>query len=267
MKKAIGRNILIVLCMWVLSACGGLSTNAAGLTPTATAVDSGGAVSSPTAIIPTEMVAPTGTADSTQAVVSTTDTPQAVSSKLAPGHIMAPGTVEPLQLPTLTAQPQAITCTSPAVLTPAETEGPYFKSGSPEQSALGGNLPGAKLTLTGYVLGVDCQPVAHAMLDFWQADASGTYDNTGYSLRGHLFTDASGRFQLETVVPGLYPGRTEHIHVKVQAPGGPLLTTQLFFPKVAQNDTDGIFDSRLLMTVQPAGNNFTATYDFVVALK
>src|SRR5450759_4391598 len=72
MKKAIGRNILIVLCVWVLSACGGLSTNAAGLTPTATAVDTVGAVSSPTAIVSTEMVAPTGTADSTQAVVSTT---------------------------------------------------------------------------------------------------------------------------------------------------------------------------------------------------
>ncbi len=44
------------------------------------------------------------------------------------------------------------------------------------------------------------------------------------------FADASGRFSLETIVPGAYGGRTRHIHVKVQAPDSPVLTTQLYFP-------------------------------------
>ena len=96
------------------------------------------------------------------------------------------------------------------------------------------------------------------------ANAKGEYDNTGYTLRGHLYTDASGRYQLETIVPGLYPGRTEHIHVKVQAPNGPVLTTQLFFPGVAGNQRDGIFDQKLLMTVQDAGDGKAATFNFVV---
>jgi protocatechuate 3,4-dioxygenase beta subunit len=147
------------------------------------------------------------------------------------------------------------------------TEGPYFKAGSPERADLSQGLPGTKLTLTGYVLTADCQPVPGALVDFWQADSQGQYDNSGYTLRGHQQTDSSGRYQLITVVPGLYPGRTEHIHVKVQAPGGPVLTTQLFFPGVAQNQQDSIFDQSLLINVQSTGAAMAATYNFIIATK
>jgi len=150
-------------------------------------------------------------------------------------------------------------------LTPALTEGPYFKAGSPERtSLLESGMAGTRLVLTGYVLTADCQPVAHALIEFWQADAGGQYDNSGYTLRGQQYTDAAGRYQLETVVPGEYPGRTEHIHVKVQAPNGPVLTTQLFFPGVARNSSDGIFDASLVLPVQDTGSGLTATFNFVV---
>ena len=146
------------------------------------------------------------------------------------------------------------------------TEGPYFKSNSPERTSLiGPGITGAKLVLIGYVLGTDCQPIAHALLDFWQADGKGQYDNAGYTLRGHQFTDDAGRYHLETVVPGLYPGRTEHIHVKVQSPNGPVLTTQLFFPGVARNQTDSIFDPKLLVTIQDVQDGKAGTFDFVVS--
>lgn len=72
--------------------------------------------------------------------------------------------------------------------------------------------------------------MAHALLDFRQANTQGQYENTGYTLHGHQYTDASGRYQLETIVPGLYPGRTLHIFIKVQALNRPILTTQVFFP-------------------------------------
>ncbi len=107
-----------------------------------------------------------------------------------------------------------------------------------------------KIVVTGSVLARDCQPIAHALVDFWQADAQGVYDNTGYRLRGHQFTDEAGRYALETVVPGLYPGRTRHLHVKVQAPNQPVLTTQLYFPGESYNATDGLFNPHLLMTVR-----------------
>jgi protocatechuate 3,4-dioxygenase beta subunit len=134
--------------------------------------------------------------------------------------------------------------------TPAQTEGPYFTPNSPERaSLLEAGLGGDRLTVAGTVLATDCRPLRRALLDFWQADADGQYDNQGYRLRGHQFTGADGRFRLETVVPGRYPGRTRHIHVKVQAPGGPVLTTQLYFPGEAANATDGIFREELLLTM------------------
>lgn len=162
--------------------------------------------------------------------------------------------------------PQDLTCTAPAKLTPALTEGPYFKAGSPEETTLlQPGMSGTKLNLSGYVVTSDCQPVAHALLEFWQADAKGQYDNSGYTLRGHQYTDASGRYHLETVVPGLYPGRTMHLHVKVQAPGGPVLTTQLFFPGEMQNNIDNIFESDLLVNSQTTPGGMKATYNFVVS--
>jgi protocatechuate 3,4-dioxygenase beta subunit len=142
--------------------------------------------------------------------------------------------------------------------TPEQTEGPYFTPDSPERaSLLEAGMAGDRLTLAGTVLATDCRPVRRALLDFWQADAGGQYDNQGYRLRGHQFTDAEGRFRLETIVPGLYPGRTRHIHVKVQAPDRPVLTTQLYFPGEAANDSDGIFRQELLLDVAGGRASFT----------
>ena len=133
--------------------------------------------------------------------------------------------------------------------TPALTEGPYFTPSSPKRkSIVPAGAAGTRLTLTGRVLTATGRPVANALIDWWQADARGAYDNSGYRFRGHQFTDARGRYSLFTVVPGLYPGRTRHIHVKVQAPRRPVLTTQLFFPRVAGNRSDGIFTSECLIS-------------------
>jgi protocatechuate 3,4-dioxygenase beta subunit len=158
----------------------------------------------------------------------------------------------------------AQTVTQP--LTVAETEGPYFKTGSPETTSLvTDTTQGTMLTITGQVLSADGTPVANALLEFWQANANGQYDNSGYTLRGHQFTDANGYYTLTTVVPGLYPGRTRHIHVKVQAPNGPVLTTQVFFPDEAQNARDSIYDPSLLLNIQSnADGTQSATYNFVV---
>jgi protocatechuate 3,4-dioxygenase beta subunit len=149
--------------------------------------------------------------------------------------------------------------------TPPQTEGPYFKPNSPERTNLvTPGTQGTRLTVTGYVFGLACRPVSRALLDFWQADVNGAYDNVGYTLRGHQYTDAQGAFTLSTIVPGLYPGRTRHIHVKVQAPGRPVLTTQLYFPNEPRNNTDTIFDARLLMTVRDNGPAKEAAFDFVL---
>ena len=150
--------------------------------------------------------------------------------------------------------------------TPAQTEGPYFTPNSPlRRSIVPAGAAGVRLTLTGRVLTTAGKPVARALIDFWQADAGGAYDNSGYRFRGHQLTDAKGRYALTTVVPGLYPGRTKHIHVKVQPRGGSILTTQLYFPGVARNRADSIFRSALLVrNWRKVGARRAARFDFVV---
>ena len=146
-------------------------------------------------------------------------------------------------------------------VTQEQTEGPYFKPDSPERSSLiESGVRGSRLVVAGRVLDIDCRPVRRALLDFWQADGDGEYDLEGFRLRGHQFTDGRGRFRLETVVPGLYPGRTRHIHVKAQRPNGQVLTTQLYFRDEPGNESDGIFDPALVM----AGNRRNARFDFVL---
>ena len=151
--------------------------------------------------------------------------------------------------------------------TPRQTEGPYFTPNSPERTSLiEDGMPGERMALAGFVLDRSCRPVDRALLDLWHCDAAGVYDNQGYRLRGHQFSDAQGRFVFETIVPGKYPGRTRHYHIKVQAPGQSILTTQLYFPGEPGNEADSIFNPALLLDVPLGRGPNMARYDFVLDL-
>jgi protocatechuate 3,4-dioxygenase beta subunit len=146
----------------------------------------------------------------------------------------------------------------------AQTEGPFYTPNTPERtSLLEPGITGTPLLVTGYVLTTNCEPVVGALLDFWHCDDVGVYDNVGYRLRGHQFASDSGQYTLETILPGVYPGRTRHIHVKVQAPNQPVLTTQLYFPNEPGNASDGIFNSALVMDMQEGG---LAAFNFVLTI-
>ena len=135
--------------------------------------------------------------------------------------------------------------------TPRQTEGPYFKPASPERaSLLEPGMSGVRIVVTGVVRLASCQPVPRALIDVWHAADRGDYDNAGY--------------RLETIVPGVYPGRTRHFHLKVQAPKGPVLTTQLYFPDEAANASDPIFKRELVLRVRDGAEGKTATFDFVL---
>ena len=150
-------------------------------------------------------------------------------------------------------------------VTPEQTEGPYYSRNTPARtSLLEPGMVGTRLRVGGLVLGRDCRPLGNVLVDIWHADARGAYDNTGYRLRGHQFSDTEGRWQFETILPGLYPGRTRHLHVKLQPPRGDILTTQLYFPNEPGNARDRIFDKRLLMAVAGDADAQIARYDFVL---
>jgi len=155
-------------------------------------------------------------------------------------------------------------CTPGATLT-EQTEGPYYTPGAPERTDITAGAFGTPLLLTGYILDANCNPIAGATLDFWQADGNGSYDNSGYVLRGQQTTDTNGAYTLTTVIPGQYPGRTEHIHVKVTPPGGTTYTTQLYLPESQNDSRDGISVPGMdLNVVSYDGSSMQATFDFVL---
>lgn len=142
--------------------------------------------------------------------------------------------------------------------TPRDGEGPFYKPGAPPRASL--VEPGAKgerLLLSGRVLSRDCKPVAGAQLDFWQTDDKGEYDNAGFRYRGKVVADGEGRYAIETVLPGEYPGRPRHVHAKVRAPGGPVLTTQIYFPGAPA-------PARLQARTERRDGTVRAVFDFVL---
>ena len=147
------------------------------------------------------------------------------------------------------------------VITPRQTEGPFFKTDTPRRISLIEGKPAHRLVLEGQVLSPQCRPVPNALLDFWHADEQGAYDNKGFRYRGHQYTDAQGRYRLETIVPAEYPGRTRHIHVKAQAQGRRVLTTQLYFPDDPANARDFLYRPELAMKMARRGE---AAFDFVI---
>ncbi len=176
-------------------------------------------------------------------------------------------------------RPLAVTPACDGHETPAAMEGPLFKPQSPERGDLvTPAIRGVRLDLTGVVYDTACKPLPGTLLEFWQCDQNGDYDTTGFSLRGHQYTDGRGAFRLRTIIPRDYWGRwgrrAPHIHTQVQAPGGPVLITQLYFPDDTQaygrdfaalNASDGIINRACTITLSgPQNGAYTGAFDFVI---
>lgn len=149
-------------------------------------------------------------------------------------------------------------------------EGPFYKAGAPHRATLAtARDAGERLVIAGTVLGTNCQPIADAVLDVWHADARGGYDNDGWGMRGRMKTDAKGRWQVSTIVPGRYLNgrryRPTHVHVKLRAPGHRALTTQLYFAGDPYNDGDDFIVPSLIMQHAKRGAVRRAAFDFVLA--
>jgi len=204
----------------------------------------------------------------TACAANTTQAPSADSPPLPTleADSTQPASTQPETSPSTTAQlddffsQMGITLPPPtcAALTSLQGEGPYYTPNTPQRnSLLEDGMEGTRLILVGYVLDQNCQPLSNARLDFWQTGADGEYDNVGYRLRGHQFTDEQGRYYLETVLPGLYQSRPiEHIHVKARPAGGDEITSQLYFP---WQPIDG-----LTVRLEERDDHLVGYFDFVV---
>jgi protocatechuate 3,4-dioxygenase beta subunit len=143
------------------------------------------------------------------------------------------------------------------VLTPEQTEGPYYVEAARVRRDVRGGRPGIPMLLRTTVVDAStCKPISGAAVDIWHCDAGGTYSgvdgNTAMFLRGIQRTTAKGLATFLTIFPGWYQGRTTHIHVKVHLGGNVVHTGQLYFPeatvtaatRIAPDSSRGAPDTR-----------------------
>ncbi len=187
-------------------------------------------------------------------------------------------------------------------------EGPLYRPGAPEAASparlMRAEEPGERLFLSGRVVeAVTGRPVPHALLDVWQSNAAGAYaeddaEQPAWNFRRRVTADASGCYEVETVVPGCYEigdlsgmacgemmrrlgrhgMRPGHIHFKLSAPGTQPMTAMLYFNGDPWLDDDSIFSVRNDIVLSPArhadaasitargtaGPFQTASFDFVL---
>src|SRR5262249_17437858 len=176
--------------------------------------------------------------------------------------------------------------------TDADIVGPYYRFGAPFRSRLAeAGEPGEKLALTGTVLSEDCRtPVPGALIEIWQANHAGVYDTstpanftevTSFHLRGMLYTNQQGQYEIETIMPGRYPvppglpglekyaglTRPAHIHFRVMESLHIPLTTQLYFkgdPFIA-GDPFANHKPSLAIDLTPDGTWRRGVFDIVLA--
>jgi protocatechuate 3,4-dioxygenase beta subunit len=149
--------------------------------------------------------------------------------------------------------------------TPREIEGPYFRLAAPERSNL--LEPGDKpeIHITGRVLNEKGTPIPNAVVNLWSSDADGNYDMVGYRYHGFQRTDAEGRYEFTSIIPGCYePRDAKHFHVKVQGDSSPI-TTQLYVEGEPGNEEDPYYSEKLLIRTTTDKNGVKqGTFDFVV---
>ncbi len=149
--------------------------------------------------------------------------------------------------------------------TSRDVEGPYWVEGVPvrEELDLYGDV-GRRITLDGLLRDVDCLPIAGAVVEIWHCNDAGDYDNDSPDMRyrGQTATASDGTYRFHTVLPGIYPGRPRHIHLKVWVGGVERLTTQIYFEEDAP---EALPDDLVVPWVEDGGpDELKSTFEIVV---
>ena len=163
--------------------------------------------------------------------------------------------------------------------------GPFHREGAPFRGKITPPLSkGTVMLVRGRVWAHDTrQPLPTAVLDIWQANADGRYDNDDpaappkkdvFLYRARLVTDTNGYYEYETIHPGRYKigddtWRPSHIHYMVRAPGYRQLVTQLYFKGDPMNEKDAFIRPSLIVELKEeavAGGKFeVATFGVAAA--
>ena len=148
--------------------------------------------------------------------------------------------------------------------------GPFYREGAPEL-AMGASISkdgrGEPVVVTGRVLSTDGTPIPDALLDVWETDENGLYEQQDpeqpeMNLRGKFRTDSQGHYCFVGIKPvsyaipddgpvgqllralGRHPFRPAHIHLLISANGFAPVTTHLFVKGDQYLDSDAVFGTK-----------------------
>lgn len=164
----------------------------------------------------------------------------------------------------------AINHRSPGTATESTIFGPFYREGA-EELPMGATISkdgsGEPVVVAGQVCATDGTPIPHALLDVWETDENGLYeqqdpDQPDMNLRGKFRTDNEGRYCFVGIKPvsyaipddgpvgqllhalGRHPFRPAHIHLRISADGFVPLTTHLFVKGDKYLDSDAVFGTK-----------------------
>jgi protocatechuate 3,4-dioxygenase beta subunit len=156
--------------------------------------------------------------------------------------------------------------------TPRQPEGPFYPTPTQQNqhdtntdlTLVNGNQQtafGQVVYVSGVVMDEACRPIPGALVEIWQACATGRYNHPSdgnsagldpnFQYWARTTTDASGTYSFKTIKPGAYPNdptwtRPSHIHYRVVAPGYPTLITQMYF-----EGDEYLAEDRILSSLTP----------------
>jgi protocatechuate 3,4-dioxygenase, beta subunit len=174
--------------------------------------------------------------------------------------------------------------------TPRQMEGPFYplvRPGTidndlihvPGQAAI---AAGEVTTVIGRVLDTAGRPFAGVLVEIWQANGYGRYNDTrdtsdkpidqrfkGY---GTCLTDQDGGYRFQTIKPVAYPGRAPHIHFALSGGSVPRFITQMYVAGAPENGRDMLLRglnpaerARLVIGLDKTANNeWRGVFDIVL---
>lgn len=192
----------------------------------------------------------------------------------------------------------------PGSATESTVFGPFYREGA-QELPMGASISkdgcGEPTIVIGQVLSTDGTPIPHALLDVWETNENGLYEQQDaeqpeMNLRGKFRSDSEGRYCFVGIKPvsyaipddgpvgqllralGRHPFRPAHIHLLISADGFAPVTTHLFVKGDKYLDSDAVFGTKDSLIVDFVRHDsvgeaaryhvtapfYTVEYDFVL---
>lgn len=143
--------------------------------------------------------------------------------------------------------------------------GPYYEPNTPFRTNIAPeNNQGIQLTVQGKILAPDCTtPLKNLIVDVWQANESGNYEDEWY--RGRVTSNENGEYEFTTVIPKGYGEgtafRPPHIHFKIWNGNQLIITSQMFLP---ESRAQGIEEAYIMDVSKQTDTAYIGKHDIVL---